>query len=277
VATGFPRLLGEISWCGDCECVARANLSHKKEDIVKTKITTTALVALFGLALLLPTSSFAGRKGASKGEGKSYGKSSHVKLRAKLLPPSGITEEILGHAKYEKKSSNKGSEEKFDSHIKLPLPSSTLEIAAGDLNSLFNTTFLLKILGTSTTGTPPVTTMTEKGSCLLFLDKVEFDYEQGNVLEEVDAVYRADLKEKSKFLGTAELKKKIGDCDVVLSSTTPGAPADGIPDIAEGDIAEVYVLGQTSTGATPTVGALLLTGTFSSKHHGDDEDDDEDD
>jgi hypothetical protein len=234
-------------------------------------------VALFGLALLLPAHGFAGRKGSSKSEGKSYNKPSHVKLRAKLLPAPGIDEEIFGHAKYEKKSSSKSGEKKFVGHIKLPLPSSTLEIATGDLNLLFNTTFLLKIFVATTTGTPPMTTPTEKGSCILLLEKVVFDYEEGNVLEGVKAEYHADLKEKSKHSGAPELKKKIGDCDVLSSSTTPGTPADGIPDIAEGDIAEVYAVEQTSTSAAPTMGTLLLTGTFTSKHHDDDDEDDDHD
>jgi hypothetical protein len=244
---------------------------------VRTKITTTAVVALFGLALLLPAHGFAGRKGSGKSEDKSYNKPTNIKLRAKLLPAPGLDEEIFGHAKYEKKSSSKNGEEKFAAHIKLPLPSSTLEIAPGDLNLLFNTTFLLKVIGATTTGTPPVTTLTEKGSCLLLLEKVVFDYDQGNVLEEVKAEYSADLKEKSKHWGAPELKKKIGDCDVISSGTTPGTPGDGIPDIAEGDIAEVYAVGQTSVGGTPTQGTLLLTGTFTSKHHDHDDDDEDND
>jgi hypothetical protein len=245
---------------------------------VRRKITTTALAALFGFALLIPASGFAGRKNASK----SLSKPANVKLSAKLVPAAGLPdEEIAGKAKYHKKSSAKHSEESFHGAIKIPIPSSILEISTGDVNLLFNTTFLLKILSASTTGTPPVTTLSEKGSCLLLLEKVTFDYEQGNVLEEVKAEYNAVVKEKTKDSGTPELKKKIGDCDVVQTVTTPGAPAsavDGIPDIVEGDIAEVYVLEQTSAGVAPTAGALLLTGTFTSKHYDDDdEDDDEDD
>ena len=243
---------------------------------MRTKITNTAVVALFGLALLLPPPGFAGRNGSNKAEGKYHNNSSQAKLRANLLPAPEIDEEIHGYAKYEKKSGKKGGEEKFVGHVRLPLPSSTLEIGTADVGLLFNTVFLLKIFGSATTGTPPVTTLAEKGSCILLLEKVVFDYEQGNVLEGVKAEYHVDLKEKSKYSGTPELKTKIGDCDVALSSTTGETPADGIPDVVEGDIAEVYAVQQTSTGLAPS-GTLLLTGTFTAKHHDDDGDDDEED
>jgi hypothetical protein len=245
---------------------------------VRAKIAIVTLAVLFGAAIMIPAQGFAGRKGSSKSEGKSYDKPSHVKLRAKLTPAPGITEEIFGGANYEKKSGSKGSEEKLVGGIKIPIPSSMLEISTADLDTLFNTTFLLKISHASTTGTPPVTTFMEKGICTVLLKELEFEYENGNVLDELDAKYGLGLKEKTKGTGTPELKKKIGDCDVVVPGTTPGGPAsstDGIPEIAEGDIVEVFVLERTSPEATPIPGALLLTGTFT-KHH-DDDDDEEDD
>jgi hypothetical protein len=58
------------------------------------------------------------------------------------------------------------------------------------------------------------------------------------------------------------------------AGATPGTPTDGIPDIVEGDVAEVYAVQQTSTAAAPT-GTPLLTGTFTSKHSGDDDDEDD--
>jgi hypothetical protein len=260
---------------------SRAITTKKEETYVRAKTITLTLAVLWALAVTIPTHGFAGPgKGPSKSEGKSYNEASHVKLRAKLLPATGLTEEISGAARYEKKSGSKGSEEKFLSRIKLPIPSSTLEISTADLDALFSMTFLLKISQVTTTGTPPVSTLVEKGSCTMLLKQLELEYEQGNVLDELHAEYKLGLKEKMKGTGTPELKKKIGGCDVVLPSTTPGGPvgsADGIPDIVEGDFAELYVLEQTAPGATPMPGALLLTGTFTSKHHDDDDDDEDDD
>jgi hypothetical protein len=266
---------------------SRAITTKKGETYVRAKTITLTLAVLGALAVTIPTHGFAGRKGPGKGpsksEGKSYNKASHVKLRAKLLPAPGLTEEISGAARYEKKSSSKGNEEKLLGGIKIPIPSSTLEISTADLDTLFNTTFLLKISQVHTTGTPPVSTLVEKGSCIMLLKRLEFEYEQGNVLDELDADYRLALKEKTKGTDAPELKKRVGDCDVVLPSTIPGGPVssvDGIPDIADGDFVEVYVIEQTSPGGTPTTGALMLTGTFEAHdedHDDDDEEEDDDD
>jgi hypothetical protein len=250
----------------------------KEESIVRAK--TLSLIVLCVSVMTMPTLGFAGSKGAKKAAGKSLGNYAHVDLRARLLPAPGISEEMAGVAKYENKANSKGSEEKLLSRIKIPIPSSLLEISTADLPLLFHTTFLLKISQVSTTGSPPVTTSLEKGSCTMLLKRVVFDYEQGNVLESLDAEYDVALREKAKGTGMPELKKRIGNCSVVAANPTSGGAVtllEGIPDIAEGDVAEVYVLEQTAPGGAPLLGTLLLTGTFTSQQHDDHDDDDEDD
>jgi len=222
---------------------------------MKSKI----LAILLGVSLAAPLGgtsvSFASGKKA-----KSSSKS-ETKLQAKLRPVLGGTvEDFEGKVKYKKKSGSKGSEEEIESELESPIPNASLGIT--DEASAADASFLLRIF--------EALTGTEKGSCILLINELEFEYEDGLTLAGLDAAFAAKLKEKTPISGIATLSKKVGTCQVMSLVNNVATLVDGIPDIAEGDTAAIYAL-------TPTPGTTaLLSGIFQSGHKEDDDEGDDD-
>lgn len=218
---------------------------------MKTKI----LAAVLAGALAVPSSAgvgFAGSKAKSGGKAE-------TKLEAELTPAIGSSvEDLEGKIKYKKKTGSKGTEEEIDAKVESTIPNAALGIT--DENAAADQTFLLKIFQGATA--------TEKGSCVLLIKEIEFEYEEGVNLAGLEAEYGAKVKEKIPLSGTATLSKKVGTCQVLaLISGVPTA-VDGVPDVIAGDTAAIYALTPTP-GATP-----LLVGVFDSEHSDDDDDDD---
>jgi hypothetical protein len=208
---------------------------------MKTKVLAILLTGLLGLALSSPSAAFAGSKG-NKSE-----------LRAKLVPAGSVlVEDFDGKVKYKKKASKKGSEEEIEAKVESELPNPTLGI--NDENSAADASFLLRIFQGTTT--------TLKGTCILLIKEIEFEYEGGTTLIGFEAEYAAKVKEKTPLSGLPTLSKKVGTCQVLP------AAVDGIPDVVIGDTAAIY----DSTGST-----LFLSGVFQSGKHDDDDHDDDDD
>lgn len=212
---------------------------------MKAKILATFLAGLLA-APLSGAVSFASSKAKS-------GSSTEIKLQAKLTPAVGSTvEDFGGKVKYKKKTAAKGTEEEIEAEVKSPIPNATLGI---DENSAADQTFLLKIFEGTTT--------TEKGSCILLIKEIEFEYEQGINLVGLEAEYAAKVKEKTPISGTATLTKKVGTCQVLTLVGGVPTPVDGVPDVVAGDTAAVYAL-------APTPGSTaLLVGVFQSGHSDD--------
>jgi hypothetical protein len=210
---------------------------------MKCKILATLLAGLLATPL-------SGTLGFASGKGKS-GSKSDTKLQAKLTPVIGSSvEDFEGKVKYKKKTSSKGSEEEIEAKVESPIPNATLGIV--DENSAADSTLLLKIMQGSTT--------TEKGSCILLLKEIEFEYQQGVALSGLDAKFAAKVKEKTPLSGIATLSKKVGTCQVLSAVNNVPTLVDGVPDVAVGDTAAIYALPPTP-GSTP-----LLSGIFQSGH-----------
>jgi hypothetical protein len=148
--------------------------------------------------------------------------------------------------------------------VESELPNPTVGIV--DENSAADTTFLLKIFQGSTT--------TEKGSCILVIKEIEFEYlADGLTLEGFEAAFAAKVKEKVPLIGTPTLSRKVGTCEAVSLVNNIPTVVNGVPDVAAGDTASIYPLTPIA-GATP-----LLSGVFTSgdKHDDDHDDDDHED
>ena len=204
---------------------------------MKIRFWAILLAGLLGSSLSNSSISFAGGKG-NKSE-----------LQAKLVPAGTVlVEDSEGKVKYKKKASKKGSEEEIEAKLESELPNPTLGI--NDENSAADASFLLKIF--------QGTTATLKGTCILLIKEIEFEYEGGTTLVGFEAEYAAKVKEKTPLSGLPTLSKKVGTCQVLP------AAVDGIPDVVIGDTAAIY----DSTGST-----LFLSGVFKSGKVDDDDDD----
>ena len=135
---------------------------------MKTRFWAILLAGLLGSSLSNPSISFAGGKG-DKSE-----------LQAKLVPAGTVlVEDSEGKVKYKKKASKKGSEEEIEAKLESELPNPTLGI--NDENSAADASFLLKIF--------QGTTATLKGTCILLIKEIEFEYEGGTTLVGFEAEY----------------------------------------------------------------------------------------
>lgn len=214
------------------------------------------LAVVLGALLAVP---FSGSVGFSKGgSGKS-----ETKLQAKLLPPLGVTiEDFDGKVTYKKKTDKKGTEEEIDAKVESELPNAAVGIV--DENSAADTTFLLKIFQGATT--------TEKGSCILVIKEIEFEYlPDGLTLEGFEAEFAAKVKEKIPLTGTPTLKNNVGTCQTITLINSIPTAVNGVPDVVAGDTAAIYAL-------APTPGSTaLLSGVFQAGKKIDDDDDDDDD
>jgi len=189
-----------------------------------------------------------------------FGSKFETKLQTKLLPSFGISiEDFKGKVKYKKKTSKKGSEEAIEAHVESDIPNTTLGIT--DESSAASSSFLLKIFQGSTT--------TEKGSCILLIKEIEFDYEDdGLTVEGLEAAFAAKVTDKIPLTGISTLTKKVGTCQVTTLINNIPTLVDGIPDVVAGDTAGIY----SSTPNSPA----LLSGIFQSGNRHDDNDDDDD-
>lgn len=219
------------------------------------KLTALAVGGFLAMPLGAMSVSFA------SGKAKSGSKPVETKLQAKLLPAVGvIAADLEGKVKYKKKTSvTKGTEEEMEAKVESPIPNGSVGL---DESNAADTTFLLKIFQGATT--------TEKGSCIILIKEIEFEYEQGINPAGMEAKYAAKVKEKIPLSGSASVSKKVGTCQISVLINNVPTVVDGVPDVAPGDGASIYAL-------TPTPGTTaLLSGTFQSGRHGDDDDEDDD-
>lgn len=238
---------------------------------MKSKFAAVTLAAALAVPLAMSSQGLASGKGNSKSS-KDGGPS--TKLYAKFgAPASGVIlpDEFKSRVKYQRKSNSKGTEEGIEAKVLLAVPAVNTGVPPvdTDLNMLVDTTgFLIRIL----------TAGVEKGSCVLPVKAIELEYQLG-VLSEFDVRYAAKVQEKTPIAGPPSIiKNRVGDCWVA-----PVAPAvvgaRGVPDVALGDVVEIYSLATLPVlplDAAPVPDMLLLSGVFGTDHdHGDDDDDDD--
>lgn len=160
---------------------------------------------------------------------------------------------LFGRVKYFKSSNAKRTEEELLAKVTTSVPNFTLGISEDLDEAADNTGFLLRIFQ----GVGPI----EKGSCVLLFKHLEFDYLDGSMVNQVNARFATDVKERVTMTGM-QIRKRIGSCWV-------NGVEGSVPDIAAGDTAEIYLLTDLMlplSDAPTQTGAVVMTGTFVHGH-----------
>lgn len=243
-----------LLWLRRSETPVGAKTIKEGRGSMQKKLTAIVLGGLMAVPLGGMSVSFA-----------AAGRAVETRLQAKLRQPVVVgatpVADFGGKVQYKKKSSaTRGMEEEFSAKVESPIPNM---IAGVDENNAADVMFMLKIFpGTPTApGAPPAT---EKGSCILLIKAIEFEYTGGTSPAGMEAEYAAKVKEKTPLApALPSFSSKIGTCQT--APAVAGGPAvPGIPDVALGDRAEIY----GGTSMTP-----LLVGTFQAGGRDDDDDD----
>ena len=140
-----------------------------------------------------------------------------------------------GEAEYKLKTTPQGTNESFNTEAEFVIPDPNLGIT--DLVSAPNAQFELHLS----------TNNTDYAVCTMEIKEIEFDYTPSGVQNEAE--YAASVSQQTLTGGTPVLSQKVGSCLL-------GGAINGVPKVASGDVAKVFLL------TNPPAATPLLIGTF---------------